>query len=153
MLAASLAIWRFHPANVLSVQTNSMAPTLVKGDAIVLKHSNLSTLKVGDIVSYRSPLNPNVIITHRIVFIDKSRSVVVTKGDNVATTDGPINVSQIVGQVSRTIDRLGYILDFLRSPTGLITTLYIPAIGIFSLELSRLTKYYLRPTYRLHQST
>jgi signal peptidase I len=149
-LVASLAIYRMHATRILSVESNSMAPALVTGDAVILKPAPLKTLKVGDIVSYRNPTNPNVIITHRIVFVDSTLEALVTKGDNVPATDDQITASVVLGRVSYTAARLGYVLSFLRTPLGLIATIYIPTLIILWAELRHLTRFYGQPTYRLH---
>jgi len=148
-LTASLAIYRLHATRILSIESNSMAPALVTGDAVLLKPVALKVLKVGDIVSYRSPANPNVIITHRIVFVDSALGVLVTKGDNVSVTDGQINGSAVLGRVGYTAARLGYVLNFLRTPLGLVVAIYLPTLTILWAELRRLTRFYSQPTYRL----
>src|SRR5689334_18244998 len=66
--------------HVLSVQTSSMLPAFRPGDVVIAERVAPASLQVGDIVSYHSLLNPAVTISHRIVNIDQSRSLLTTKG-------------------------------------------------------------------------
>ena len=73
----------------------------------------------------------------------------ITKGDNTPRNDKPLPMSQIIGKVDYKVAYLGYGLNFLRSPAGLITAVYLPALLIIVLELKRLATHYTKPTYRL----
>jgi len=148
-LIATTLIWEMHTDRLLSVQTNSMSPVLVRGDAVVITPTQLKSLKLGDMVSYRSATNPNVLVTHRIIYINVPQQAIVTKGDNAGRSDGTITSQQIIGRVSYTIDRLGYVLNFVRSRTGLFCLIYMPALLILVDELQRLFKKYSVPTYQL----
>lgn len=146
---AGLTLWRIQSVQVMSVESASMSPTIRRGDAVVLKTVQPAELKAGDIVSYRSPANQSVIITHRIVTVEKNWNLVITKGDNTPRNDKPLPMSQIIGKVDYKVAYLGYGLNFLRSPAGLITAVYLPALLIIVLELKRLATHYTKPTYRL----
>jgi signal peptidase len=146
---SGLALWRMPSVQLMTVESGSMTPAIRKGDAVVLRPVKSSDLKVGDVVSYRSPADQSIIITHRIVEVEKTWKQVITKGDNVGRNDKPLPMSEIVGKVDLRVAYLGYALDFLRTPAGLATCVYLPAALIIGLELRRLTKHYTRPTYRL----
>lgn len=143
------ALWRMQTVQVMSVQSGSMSPAINKGDAVVLRPVDRRDLKVGDVVSYRSPANQAVIITHRVVAVESNWGLLVTKGDNTERADKPVAAAEVIGRVDARIAYAGFALDFLRSPAGLIAAVYIPAGTIVLLELRRLASYYGKPTYRL----
>jgi len=144
-----LALWRLQSVQVMSVESASMSPNIRRGDAVVLRPAKPSALHVGDVVSYRSPADQGVIITHRIIEVESTWGQVVTKGDNATRNDKPVAMSEIIGKVSARVSYLGFVLDFFRSPAGLIVFVYLPALTIVILELKRLALHYARPTYRL----
>jgi signal peptidase len=144
-----LVLWRMQSVQVMTVESGSMTPAIRKGDAVVLRPVDTDSLKVGDVVSYRSPADQRVIITHRIVEVEKTWKQVITKGDNVSRNDKPLTMSEIIGKVDVRVTYLGYALDFLRSPAGLIIGVYLPAVVIIGTEFKRLIVSYTKPTYRL----
>ena len=93
------------------VESGSMIPTLEKGDLIVSVGVDPSNLKVGDIILFKSPLNPNIIIVHRIIEIYKNDGAILikTKGDNNPIADPWIvNGNQVLGKVIFRIPYLGW---------------------------------------------
>ena len=144
-----LTLWKVPNAQVMSVESGSMAPTIRRGDAVLLRTADTAALKVGDVVSYRSPADQRVIITHRIVTVEKNWGLLITKGDNESRNDKPIATSEIIGRVDMRMAYVGFVLDFLRTPLGLTLCIYLPAALIVFGELRRLATYYTKPTYRL----
>lgn len=88
------------PHYMLGIGSNSMQPTINKGDAIILeKVSDKTNLKKGDIVAYD---NGKLIIVHRIERIEKTGESIkyILKGDaNNGIDPRPVNRSQIQGVV------------------------------------------------------
>lgn len=144
-----IGTWRSQSHQVLSVQSGSMAPAIQRGDAVVLEPLAKDNLRVGDIVTYRSPADQSVLVTHRVVSINRNWNLIITKGDNVSRNDKPVAMSEIIGKVDARIAYLGFVLDCLRTPAGLVAAVYMPAAVIVGLELKRLAAHYTRPTYRL----
>jgi signal peptidase len=144
-----LALWRVPGIQVMSVESASMSPAIRRGDAVMLRTVQADDLRVGDVVSYRSPADQRVIITHRIVAVEKNWNLLITKGDNVQKNDKPIATSEIIGRVDMKVAYLGFVLNFLRTPAGLASCIYLPAAAIIASELRRLARYYTKPTYRL----
>lgn len=120
---------------LLSVQTGSMAPMFYAGDAVIVRPVHFNDLRVGDVVSYRNPQSPKVIVSHRVVALDESSQVLTTKGDNVAQSDIPVASHAIEGRVLAHIPALGYILSWLKKLPGLVALVYIPAGIILFREL------------------
>lgn len=144
----SIILWRVQSVQLMTVQSASMAPAIQRGDAVILRPIT-GKINPGDVVSYRSPADQRVIITHRVVRVENTWKLIVTKGDNTSRTDNPVPMSALIGRVDARIAHAGYLVDFLRTPAGLIATVYAPAVFIILSELRRLTSRYRRPTYRL----
>lgn len=142
-----LWLWRTPAVRVLSVQSGSMAPLIHKGDAVVVEPVRANPVQVNDVVSYHSPQDARLVITHRVQSIDRQTGMVTTKGDANATTDPPFAESLILGRVQQRIIGLGYAIDLLHSSIGLLLAVYIPATLVIALEFRTLTAYF-RPTYR-----
>jgi signal peptidase I len=133
---------------LLSVQTGSMAPYFSPGDAVWTHKTTLSALRVGDIVSYRSPADPRVVVSHRLVSVDYQTGKLVTKGDALDLYDLPFPASQVVGRVYKVLPHVGWGLNWLHQPAGLIIAVYAPAACVFVYEVKRLRKQYSYPVYR-----
>ena len=152
LIAASLAglyVWREKGDRLLSVQTGSMVPTLQRGDAVAVQKTPAAELQAGDIVSYVSPINSSIVVTHRLIEVDWARGVAIIKGDALKAPDPPVPLNQILGRVRVGVPKLGFAIDALRRPAGLIIAVYLPAMIVVVLEIRRLAKSYGWGHYRL----
>ncbi len=120
-----------------SVSSESMIPTLNVGDYIVIKYEPFNELKVGDIIVFHSPINPNDIIVHRIndtkIYI--GQEVLITKGDNNLYPD-PWYVEQehYIGKYTGfKIPYLGYLALLFPFPVNYIFIIIVILI-IFLIE-------------------
>ena len=90
----------FFPHYMIGIGSDSMNPTIYKGDAVILKKVDKKTnLKKGDIIAYS---NGKLIIVHRIKEINGtgSNATYIMKGDaNNGTDPRPVNRSQVKGIV------------------------------------------------------
>jgi signal peptidase len=90
-----------------SIASNSMYPSLQKGDAIIIKKLNeqeIGDLQLGDIIAFREG---DYIITHRIIEIEKGYYT--TKGDNNNIKDvTKRKKDDIIGIVKFRIPYVGY---------------------------------------------
>ena len=77
--------------SVLSTETGSMAPTIEKGDIVIIKIGD--EIRENDIITYKKN---NVLITHRIMNIDGD--TIIAKGDYNNTEDEPITKNQVIGK-------------------------------------------------------
>ena len=85
----------FHPSiggyEVLRVITGSMEPELEENSIIIIKNTDVSQLKKGDIITFKSedPQVKGLYVTHRIYDIQESQNGIyfVTKGDANETED------------------------------------------------------------------
>ena len=119
-----------------SVQTNSMYPTLSKGDYIFVEKCDTESLEIGDIVTYFTFINgQRVINTHRIVDIKINGSIIEyqTQGDNKETNPEPdeslLSPGDIIGKFSGTkIPVMGSVIDYLATKMGFFLVILLPVL-------------------------
>src|SRR6478609_1889396 len=84
---AGLGLWKTQGLRFYNIQTDSMSPVLQPGDLAISTKPNLNNFQPGDIISYKSPQNPNKVITHRIFKSNPAWAYVITKGDTLSYQD------------------------------------------------------------------
>lgn len=101
------------------VVTGSMADTININDLVLIK--NHEEYNINDIIMFR---RNNNFITHRIV--DKTEEGFITKGDANNTEDEwVIAEDEIVGKSVYIVPKVGFVLDYFKTPSGLIGILLI----------------------------
>ena len=148
MIAASLVGLRLHGEKFLTVQTASMQPVFKPGDAVLVREVSSGSLRVGDIISYTSPRDARLVITHRLLRIDSRTGWLTTGGDALHSTDPTFPPRLLLGRVTAIAPGLGTVLDSLRTPLGMIVLVYIPAILTIIAEIRRLAQKLTKPQYR-----
>ncbi len=115
-------VFGYGSAEILS---DSMYPTVQKGDVIVLKAQ--TDYAVDDIIVYK---DGDGYVTHRIVELDGGRYV--TKGDS-PQSDGVTKVSPeaVLGKVYAYVTDLGALMNYFKEPYGLLTLLAVGTLIIF----------------------
>jgi len=116
----------------LIVLSGSMEPTIFPGDLVIVKETQGSSLKAGDIISY---MRGQSVITHRIVEVTEvdGDTRFVTKGDNNNVDDGVlVAFSMLEGKYLMRIPNLGHAAMFMQTPTGMVVFVGIP-LGAFGL--------------------
>ncbi len=102
--------------SVLIVASPSMTGAIEAGDAIIIKKSD--SYAVGDVITY-FPADENFSVTHRIVRMEGDKFY--TKGDaNQSEDPDPVLIDQIAGKVAVKLDKVGYFIEWLKSPIGII---------------------------------
>lgn len=164
LLAVGVCYARYSGYELLSVASNSMSPVMHRGDAVLIsKHT--TDLRLGNVASFASPMSPKVVITHRVIGVDVHRGMIETRGDNTSLVDAPIPMWNIIGKVTDVLPKIGFVLDLLKNPLGLLIVIYLPALGVIVSEIKRLASYYatgippaehvhyrLRPIHGFHSS-
>jgi signal peptidase len=103
----------------LTVLSGSMSGTFEPGDVIITAPTPLTSIKVGDVITYRIPVEDRRVVTHRIVRISgpKANPIVVTKGDANRVRD-PWE-AQLQGSQAWTyrghVPKAGYLLHAVRA--------------------------------------
>ena len=111
------------------IVSGSMEPTIMTGDAIIVKEVPESELHENDIISFR---DKNIITTHRIIKIEKqgNRTLYTTKGDNNNTEDREkISYEEIEGKYQFKLEGLGIIIKILQSKVTLLILVAILLIN------------------------
>ena len=102
--------------SVLIVASPSMTGAIEAGDAIIIKKSD--SYAVGDVITY-FPAGESYSVTHRIVRTEGDKFY--TKGDaNQSEDPDPVLIEQIAGKVAVKLDKVGYFIEWLKSPIGII---------------------------------
>lgn len=121
----------------LLVQSGSMEPTIMTGDIILIRP--FDKYIQNDVVTFTDA--ENRIVTHRIKKIStaSNKSLLTMKGDANSSNDAdPITFDQIMGKVTFTIPKLGYLVAFSKSLPGLIILIMIPAALFIIDELGKM---------------
>lgn len=122
------------------VETPSMGEAAPVGTLVLDLPVDASTLRVGEIVSFETSANPDVVYTHRIVSIDADGGLH-TRGDvNGATDPWTLTQADVIGTPALLVPRIGWLLR--AAPILLIGTLII--LTLTSAFTDRVTRYCLR---------
>ncbi len=119
-----------------TVFSGSMEPHLRMGGVAVTRPVEMEEIKVGDIITFHSPLSDK-LTSHRVIAVEGGSSFnFYTKGDANEDAD-PFAVPawSVVGKVCFHIPYLGYAAQFVRTPLGLLLTLCLPGLLIIVMEL------------------
>jgi signal peptidase len=114
------------------VSSASMEPALRVDDIAVVQPFKASELRAGDVITYRTPNQPALIITERLqsVQTDPSRHLSFqTRGDANATPD-KVDVEQaaVLGKLVFSIPKLGILIDFSKRTEGHVALLVVPGL-------------------------
>ena len=102
--------------SVLIIASPSMTGAIEAGDAIIIKNSD--SYAVGDVITY-FPADESFSVTHRIVRMEGDKFY--TKGDaNQSEDPDPVLIEQIAGKVAVKLNKVGYFIEWLKSPAGII---------------------------------
>jgi signal peptidase len=117
-----------------TIQTDSMYPTLKKGDLIIDKKiSDSKSLKKGDIITFWTIIQEKrVKNTHKIESIQADGSFI-TRGDaNDKADEKIVYKADLIGVYTGTkLVGIGKIADFLQSPTGFLFFIVLPLLLFF----------------------
>lgn len=125
------------------VVSQSMRPTLKKGDLILVKRQN--NYKSGDIITFSNPkgIKKSDTVTHRIVGIanEKGHIIYKTRGDaNNGPDDWKVGESSIVGIIVYSLPLLGYIISVSKTPYGFVLLILLPAFILLYSEIQNIKK-------------
>jgi len=104
-----------------TVLSGSMEPALPVGCVQVTKPVKAEAIKVGDIITFRSPTSGKMT-SHRVTAVEEGQSYQFrTKGDANEDAD-PYSVpaQSVVGKVCFKLSHVGYVVEYLKTPIGFI---------------------------------
>jgi signal peptidase len=120
------------PTPLLAVESGSMEPVFYRGDLVIVRAVDPTTLVVGDIVIYNaSSLNGasgDVPIVHRIIEIQDVGGELrfITRGDNNPWPDRYYRTEDdILAKVIGSVKYLGFVTLILLPPTGLTSIIIL----------------------------
>jgi signal peptidase I len=141
---------------LLAVASESMYPTLTRGDLIVVEWVPASEIYAapqtshppGDIIVFQgaSVGLPNELIVHRAIskfYNNKTGTYYfITHGDNnpPGANEGPFPDTAVVGKVIYVIPWIGNVPLFLRTPTGMLLIVFLFLIVILAESIPILVK-------------
>jgi len=135
ILVAILLVWSILPVKnapkIFAVLSGSMEPAIHTGGVVIIEPE--AQYKIGDIITFGKDTAKNIPTTHRIVSSRAVEGVLLftTKGDaNNSPDSTEIRESDIHGKVLFTVPFVGYIIDFIRKPLGMVIVIVLPAIFI-----------------------
>jgi signal peptidase len=129
---------KFLPYQALVVRSGSMSPTIPTGSIVFYHKEAASQVKVGQIIVFAEPNNPNIKVTHRVYRIGSGSSgrYFITKGDANGTPDNWQVPAVGTGWVAGFhVADVGYFLADLQSTTARFLLLVIPAVALGGIAL------------------
>jgi signal peptidase I len=143
--------------HVFAVASNSMAPTLNRGDLVVTRPAAVMTVNQGDIVAFIEGETAPVTVVHRVAGVinlrvnttdsktgatgtEESR-LLLTKGDANPTNDGqPVQPDRFRGVVFITLPAIGAVLGATIFHQVLLAIAIVTALAWFAYELRALRR-------------
>ena len=105
-------------------KSDSMAKSIKTNDLIIIREKD--NYQIGDIISFLT--DDGSLITHRI--INKKNNCFVTKGDNNIAEDRELVCDNIKGKVLVNFSKVGGVLYFISSITGVLSIVLVIVILI-----------------------
>lgn len=127
----------------LTVMSGSMEPAIGTGDLVVVRAAVPMDLRVGDVVTFQDPDDPDKLWTHRVRSAQGQGAnvKVVTKGDaNNTTETWYVSGDGSVGKVFLRVPKIGLFLAQLNTPLLRILLVAVPALLWALMELRRIWK-------------
>jgi signal peptidase I len=126
---------------LMVVRSGSMRPAIMVGDIVVSEAARASSVRPGEIVTFRDPALGGVTVTHRVMSVraDGDTYRFVTKGDaNTGTERWSIARNGTLGRKVLTIPAVGKLIFFLRSRFALLAALLVGAAWMMAIGLRRI---------------
>ena len=124
--------------SVLQVSSGSMEPEHMTGSVVIVRETDVTELKVGDVISFYS-LDKEIsgkVNTHRIIkidyMIDGDEPIFTTKGDRNDLPDkDKVHAANVIGKVVYDLGTVsGSVLSVLRNPNVIFFVIVLPLIFI-----------------------
>jgi len=118
------------------VRSSSMEPAMPAGSLAVMLPVDAKDVKVGDIIAFDPPWDPNpdVTVSHRVIGVYYDEDILFdTKGDATEDSDPYyIPALNVHGRVAFSIPYLGYaassVIGYVRTWLGFVTLVCIPVV-------------------------
>jgi signal peptidase I len=124
---------RLYPFQSFYVRTGSMSPVIPVGALVVATRASATELKPGDVIVFRRPDRPQMMVVHRINAIEQTDSgpAFITKGDANGTPDAWLVPATGDGwRAEYSISRAGFVVGWLHAALSRRGWLGGVAIGV-----------------------
>jgi len=123
-----------------SVLSGSMEPVIPVGSLVIARQPKHPTeIQTHDIITFIEPGTTNRLITHRVIRHDHDTGSFITKGDaNQRNDQWQVPFGRIKGKIVIHTPHLGTILEFIKSPFGLLIFVGLPVLLIVAEEVKRI---------------
>lgn len=118
---------------ITSVHTADLEPSLAQGDAVIVDETPAKSIAVGEIVVYQSGTLTAVGQVVSTRSISGEPLFLVQPGANAA--EDFVTEDQLYGTASRYIPYIGYVMDFMDTPVGLVCCIGIPVLLVILIEI------------------
>lgn len=139
-----LSKFNFGNLKVLTVKSGSMNPAIFVGSVtFVLPAEDYNE---GDIITFRTQ-GEKELVTHRIMEVDNSmdQPYYRTKGDANNIADSyRVPKNGVAGRALFSVPFLGYVIEFMKTPVGLIFLVVVPGTIITYEEIRKIKKEWLK---------
>ncbi|MGB2695499.1 MAG: signal peptidase I [Dehalococcoidia bacterium] len=134
------------------IHSEGMEPALRTGGVAMVGSGGPEDVAVGDIITFRQPDKPDVVVTHRVVGVldaDDGRAFR-TKGDaNEAVDSWLVPAANVEGTVVFSVPYLGRVVDRAHTRWGFALLVGVPALLIAAYEVSNIVR--ARRRARVHE--
>lgn len=126
------------PYALYVVLSGSMNPQFNTGSMIAVENASPQNIKVGDIITFKNPEDPKMIITHRVMAINHVNGglAFTTKGDaNDAQDLAVVPAANLIGRAVHWVPYAGYVAEFAKTRKGLLLMIVVPGALILVSEI------------------
>ena len=113
------------------VLSGSMEPHIHVGSLAVVRPVRAGQLQPGDVITYRTPNQPDVVITHRLIAVERDeagRQRFRTKGDaNTGEDLVSVDSAAVLGKVVYAVPYAGFLVEFSKTARGRLLFIILPA--------------------------
>jgi signal peptidase len=109
---------RLYPFQAFYVRTGSMSPGIPVGSLVVATRASAAALHPGDVIVFRRPDQPRMMVVHRIAAIEQTASgpAFVTKGDANGSPDAWLVPASGDGwRAVQSLSRVGFVVGWLHA--------------------------------------
>ena len=157
LLVIVTALYIHNEYMISYIRSPSMEPTYMTGDLVIIKFCSPREIHVGDVIVFRNPYNPDMLILHRVVAIKRDGGSIyfLTKGDNNPDIDpwGWVPGNLLIGKLVARVPYIGYIfLAFDEIGARILLILLIIAIGLIYVSIDRSLDKVISPLFAYRKS-
>ncbi len=112
------------------VLSGSMEPSIGVGDVVIVDDVTPAEIEEGDVITYLRT-DAETPTTHRVIDVTErsGERAFITQGDaNDDPDSAPVPESQVLGEVAVVIPYMGYVIEFVNTPTGFLALVVVPFV-------------------------